>query len=77
MAVDNDGGTDTNSRIDRTLDAGTYTIEATTYLGEVTGPFTLTLRDRTPGFSTEPVEPGWNISAWHVNELRRAVAALR
>ena len=154
VAVDNDGGTDTNSRIDRTLDAGTYTIEATTYLGEVTGPFTLTLRavggsitftddplrpgvtpvravhfselrariddlrlahglnrfpwtdptlttgltpvssvhvtelrtalleayavaDRTPGFSTEPVEPGWNISAWHVNELRRAVEALR
>ena len=154
LAVDNDGGTGTNSRIDRTLDAGMYTIEATTHLGEVTGPFTLTLRavggsitftddplrpgvtpvravhfselrariddlrlahglnrfpwtdptltagltpvssvhvtelrtalleayavaDRTLGFSTEPVEPGWNISAWHVNELRRAVEALR
>ena len=38
-----DGGTGTNSRIIRTLTAGTYTIEATTWLGGVTGPFTLTL----------------------------------
>ena len=40
---DDDGGAGTNSRIVRTLTAGTYTIEATTLLGGRTGPFTLTL----------------------------------
>jgi len=40
---DDDGGTGTNSRIVRTLAAGTYTIEATTLFGGRTGPFTLTL----------------------------------
>ena len=36
-------GTDTNSEIEATLDAGTYTIEATTYNVGVTGSFMLTL----------------------------------
>ncbi len=153
VIVDDDGGEGTNSRISRTLDAGAHTIEATTFFGGVTGPFTLTLRveggtpisftddpiepgvtpvramhftqlraaidqvraahglapfagtapaptagaairavqvtelrtalreayaaaGRTPGFRTEPVAPGWNIQAWHVNELRDAVRAL-
>ena len=36
-------GTDTNSQISTTLDAGTYTIEATTYRGGTTGEFGLTV----------------------------------
>ena len=44
IEFDNDGGTGTNARISRTLAAGTYTIEATTLAGGVTGPFTLTVR---------------------------------
>ena len=36
-------GTDTNSRIQGTLVAGTYTIEATTYSSGETGSFTLTV----------------------------------
>ena len=43
LAWDNDGGDDTNARITRALAADTYTIEATTLLGGVTGDFTLTL----------------------------------
>ena len=39
---DDDGGT-TKSQIQETLDAGTYTIEATTYAGGETGSFTLIL----------------------------------
>ena len=40
---DVDPGTDTNSEIEATLGAGTYTIEATTYSAGDTGSFTLTL----------------------------------
>ena len=40
---DDDDGAGTNARITRTLTPGTYTIEATTFRGGVTGPFTLTL----------------------------------
>ena len=40
---DDDGGEDTNSRIQKTLVAGTYTIEATTYNAGQTGSFTLTI----------------------------------
>ena len=36
-------GTDTNSRIIATLEAGTYTIEATTYAAGQAGTFTLTV----------------------------------
>ncbi|MDE2938570.1 MAG: S8 family serine peptidase [Chloroflexota bacterium] len=37
------GGVNLNSRISETLDAGTYTIEATTYAAGSTGAFTLTI----------------------------------
>ena len=40
---DVDPGTDTNSEIEETLGAGTYTIEATTYSAGETGSFTLTV----------------------------------
>ena len=40
---DDDGGDGTNARIDRALARGTYTIEATTLGGGVTGPFMLTV----------------------------------
>ena len=43
ITQDDDGGSGTNSRIVRTLSAGTYTIEATTYGQLSTGSFTLTL----------------------------------
>ena len=43
-------GTETNSRIQETLVAGTYTIEATTYGAGETGSFTLTVSD--PGGDT-------------------------
>ena len=36
-----DGGNGLNSRIKRTLDAGTYTVEATTYGADTTGTFTV------------------------------------
>ena len=47
---DDDGGSDRNSRITKSLSAGTYTIEATTYGSHRTGSFVLTLagEDVTP-----------------------------
>ena len=44
VETDNDGGTGTNALIDTRLDAGTYTIEATTLRTARSGPFTLTVR---------------------------------
>ena len=41
---DDDGGDSLNSRISRSLSAGTYTVEATTYSSGATGSFTLTLQ---------------------------------
>ena len=41
VARDDDGGNGYNSRIARTLSAGDYTIEATTFRGSRSGPFTL------------------------------------
>jgi len=41
VTSDDDGGTGRNSKITRTLPAGTYTIEATTYASGKTGAFTL------------------------------------
>ena len=32
--------------------------------------------NRTPGFITESVRPGWEIHAWHINDLRDAVKTL-
>ena len=43
VVTDDDGGQGTNSRIERDLSAGTYTIEATSYATGVTGAFTLTV----------------------------------
>ena len=43
ITSDDDGGTGLNSRITRSLSAGTYTIEATTYSSGATGSFTLSL----------------------------------
>ena len=43
LEEDDDGGDGSNARIVRTLDAGLYTIEATTLDGYVTGLFTLTV----------------------------------
>jgi hypothetical protein len=40
---DDDSGDGSNARISRTLNAGTYTIEATTYYSQRTGTFNLTL----------------------------------
>jgi hypothetical protein len=43
VAEDDDGGGSQNARISESLNAGTYTIEATTYSSSTTGSFTLTL----------------------------------
>ena len=56
-AYENDdiaAGTDTNSRIQATLGAGTYTIEATTYGAGLTGSFTLTVSGLGGGTGTMP-----------------------
>ena len=63
---DDDGGTGGNSRITRTLAAGMYTIEATTFRGGVTGPFTLTLAVSGGGSNRSPVTVG-TISAKSVD----------
>lgn len=46
IASDNDGGIGWQSRIERLLQPGTYTIEATTRLSAKPGPFTLSLTRR-------------------------------
>ena len=46
LTFDDDSGTRLNARIVRQLSAGTYTIEATTYLRGVTGSFRLTVNTR-------------------------------
>ena len=43
LEEDDDAGDGLNARITRVLDAGMYTIEATTRYGNVTGPFTLSV----------------------------------
>ena len=45
---DNVGSRNYNSSINRMLDAGTYTVEATTYFGRQTGGFTLSVRPLQP-----------------------------
>ena len=44
LAYDDDSGSSTNSKIVITLNAGTYTLESTTYRSSVTGSFTLSIR---------------------------------
>jgi hypothetical protein len=50
---DNNDGSGTNARITRTLEAGTYTVEATTAGYNVTGPFTLTMTVQADGGGTD------------------------
>ena len=56
VVVDNDnvGSRNFNSSINRVLDAGTYTVEATTYFARQTGDFTLSVR---PLQETEDLGP--------------------
>ena len=75
-ANDDIGGGDTDSRIVRTLSAGTYTVEATTFSAGVTGPFTLRVSERRP-FVDDPVVAGMSIRATHVTELRGRIDDLR
>lgn len=44
LAFDDDGGSDRDARVEHSLSAGPYTIEASSYDVGVTGPFTLTAR---------------------------------
>ncbi|NOX91141.1 MAG: hypothetical protein GXP18_01425 [Gammaproteobacteria bacterium] len=44
VASDDDGGSGFNSRIVRTLSAGTYTVEATTYSSGMTGSFSVSIQ---------------------------------
>ena len=44
LAYDDDSGSSTNSKIVIMLNAGTYTLESTTYRSSVTGSFTLSIR---------------------------------
>jgi hypothetical protein len=50
-------GTNTNSQIQETLAAGTYTIEATTWGSGVTGSFTLTVSGLGDGTTPTPMPP--------------------
>ena len=71
---DVESGVNLNSRISQTLEAGTYTIEATTYAVATVGNFTLTISGlagttTTPGGGTDPcaIEPiadGESTGAW-------------
>ena len=54
IQANDDGGVGLNSKITRTLPAGTYTIEATTYSAAQSGAFTLRV---TVDMSTVPVAP--------------------
>ena len=61
IEADNDNGAGTNARITRTLAPGTYTIEATTYRGGVTGPFTLMLEVGGSGGGGVHEQPGCGV----------------
>ena len=52
-----DGSGSTNSRITRTLEAGAYTVEATTYSVELTGSFIMTVSDLNAGTPTPEPTP--------------------
>ena len=81
VVVDNDGGEGANSRISQTLDAGAYTIEATTFSRGVTGPFTLSVHVDDGGrirFTDDPIEAGVTpIKEVHFTELRAVIDGLR
>lgn len=73
---DNAGADNTNSRIVVRLSPGTYTVEATTADADVTGSFTLRLREPL-AFTDDPIVAGTAIRAVHVTELRAQIDALR
>ena len=82
VTEDDDGGQGANARISQTLDAGAYTIEATTFFGGVTGPFTLSVHVDDGGagirFTDDPIEAGVTpIREVHFTELRAAIDGLR
>ena len=62
LASDDDGGGNFDSRISRTLAAGGYTIEATTYHASTPGKFTLTV-DGIPTQTVAPPDPEIAIAA--------------
>ena len=76
LALNDDGGDGTNSRIVRPLAAGTYTVEATTFPSGSTGSFTLRVSERRP-FADDPVVAGMSIRAVHLTELRGRIDELR
>ena len=67
IEADDDDGDGQNARITRTLEAGTYTIEATTWSLMATGSFTLTVEPQgcTNHLGTLPSSTGWvNNGSW-------------
>ncbi|MCY4102461.1 MAG: pre-peptidase C-terminal domain-containing protein [bacterium] len=70
---DDDGGSGLNSRITRTLAAGTYRVEATTYRARVTGDFTIEIR--AARFDTEIDGFLSEIEQYAAETLREAVSA--
>ena len=81
VAEDDDGGQGADSRISQTLEAGPYTIEATTFSGGETGPFTLSVHVDDGGdirFTDDPIEAGVTpIRVVHFMELRAVIDGLR
>lgn len=73
---DDIGVGDVDSRIVRTLSAGTYTVEATTFGAGLTGSFALRVSERRP-FVDDPIEAGLPIRAVHLTELRGRIDELR
>ena len=73
---DDIGVGDLDSRIVRTLSAGTYTVEATTFGAGLTGSFALRVSERRP-FVDDPIEAGLPIRAVHLTELRGRIDELR
>ena len=67
---------DLDSRIVRTLSAGTYTVEATTLVAGLTGSFALRVSERRP-FVDDPIEAGLPIRTVHLTELRGRIDELR
>ena len=78
VVAENDdlGNGESHSRVVRTLSAGTYTVEVTTFADGVTGTFALRVSERRP-FIDDPVEPDLPIKAAHLTELRGRIDELR
>ena len=74
---DDVGGGNLNSRIETTLAAGTYTIEATTFYPFVTGSFTLTLSVERAFTDHAIVGGATPVKAVHFMELRTRIEGVR